>query len=222
MRKLILAACLLSPLTAVSASDTAYVSDKLEAQLRSGPSLQNKIVRVLNSGATLKVLEEDKESGYTHVTTESGAEGWILTRHITSQPLARTQLQDTNQRLDSLSQENKQLHTELDTLRKQISDTNSAKEDAIAQMQRLAAELAQIRQASASSVALLEERNQLLDKAAALENELENLRREKETLVEKDSQDWFMKGAGVLLGGILLGFLLPKLSGGKRRSWDSF
>ncbi|BBL71803.1 TIGR04211 family SH3 domain-containing protein [Methylogaea oryzae] len=222
MRKLILAACLLIPFASATADETAYVSDKLEAQLRSGPSLQNKIVRVLHSGVKLTVLEEDKEAGYTHVVSESGADGWILTRHITSQPLARAQLQDTTQKLDSLTQENKQLHAELDSLKKQIGDTNNAKEEAIAQMQRLNNETAQIRQASAGSVALLEERNQLLEKTAALENELENLRREKETLAEKDSQDWFMKGAGVLLGGILLGFILPKLSGGRRRGWDSF
>lgn len=222
MKKLILAASLLCAVTIAVAEPTAYVSDKLEAQLRSGPSLQHKIIRALNAGVTLKVLEEDKTSGYTRVTSESGTEGWILSRHITSQPPARTQLEAALQKLEPLAQENKQLRVELDSAKKQLAQIDDAKEDASIQIQRLNNELTIIRQASANAVALLEERNLLQDKNVELENELENLRREKETLVEKDKQDWFMKGAGVLFGGLLLGVLLPKLAGRKRGGWDNF
>lgn len=205
----------------VAADQTVYVSDKLEAQLRSGPSRQNKILRILSAGVALNVLEVDQEAGYSHVTTESGTEGWILTRFLTSQPPTRSQLDSATQKLDSLTQENKQLRAELDGFKKQLAETGEAKEDASIQAQRLGSELAVIRQASANAVALLEERNQLQEKSIALENELENLRREKETLVEKDSQDWFLKGAGVLFGGLLLGVLLPHITGKRRSRWDS-
>lgn len=221
MNKLILAACLLIPFTAAVAGPTAYVSDKLEAQLRTGPSTQHKILRILNSGTALNVQEEDRESGYSRVTTENGMEGWILSRYLSSQQPARSQLENSAQKLESLTQENKQLRAELESVKKQLTEISETKDEASIQAQRLGNELTIIRQASSNAVALLEERNQLQEKSVALENELENLRREKETLAEKDSQEWFLKGAGVLFGGLLLGVILPKLGGRKRRGWDS-
>ncbi|TAN49350.1 MAG: TIGR04211 family SH3 domain-containing protein [Methylococcaceae bacterium] len=221
VRKLILAACLLCPMAAHAAGQSVFVSDKLEAQLRSGPSLQHKIIRALNSGVALTIVEEDKAAGYTHVTNDNGVDGWILSRHLISQPPARTQLENTTQKMESLAQENKQLRGELDNLKKQLAEAGEAKDSTSLQVEQLNSELTAIRQASSGAVALLQERNQLQEERAALKNELENLNREKETLAEKDSQDWFMKGAGVLFGGMLLGIILPKLAGRKRRGWDT-
>lgn len=221
MKKLILAACLLLPFT-TSAVAATYVSDKLEAQLRTGPSTQHKIVRILNAGMPVTVLEEDKENGYSRITTENGIEGWILTRYLTENQPARAQLENASQKLDNLALENKQLRAELDGMKRQLAEASNAKDDASVQAQRLGNELSLVRQASSNAVALLDERNQLQEKNLALENELENLRREKETLAEKDSQEWFLKGAGVLFGGILLGIIMPKLGGRKRRGWDNY
>lgn len=221
MKKLILAACLLLPFT-TSAVAATYISDKLEAQLRTGPSTQHKIVRILNVGMPVTVLEEDKENGYSRITTENGIEGWILTRYLTENQPARAQLENASQKLDNLALENKQLRAELDGMKRQLAEASNAKDDASVQAQRLGNELSLVRQASSNAVALLDERNQLQEKNLALENELENLRREKETLAEKDSQEWFLKGAGVLFGGILLGIIMPKLGGRKRRGWDNY
>lgn len=221
MKKLILAACLLFPFATPAVAAT-YVSDKLEAQLRTGPSTQHKIVRILNAGMPVTVLEEDKENGYSRITTENGIEGWILTRYLTENQPARAQLENASQKMDSLGLENRQLRAELDSIKKQLAEASNAKDDASVQAQRLGNELSLVRQASSNAVALLGERNQLQEKNLALENELENLRREKETLAEKDSQEWFLKGAGVLFGGILLGIILPKLGGRKRRGWDNY
>jgi SH3 domain protein len=221
VKKLILAACLLLPFT-TSAVAATYISDKLEAQLRTGPSTQHKIVRILNVGMPVTVLEEDKENGYSRITTENGIEGWILTRYLTENQPARAQLENASQKLDNLALENKQLRAELDGMKRQLAEASNAKDDASVQAQRLGNELSLVRQASSNAVALLDERNQLQEKNLALENELENLRREKETLAEKDSQEWFLKGAGVLFGGILLGIIMPKLGGRKRRGWDNY
>jgi len=54
-----------------------------------------------------------------------------------------------------------------------------------------------------------------------VEREFESLKRENDNLINSDAQDWFLAGAGVLLFGIILGFILPKLSWRKKTSWQS-
>ena len=79
-----------------------------------------------------------------------------------------------------------------------------------------------IRQASANAIQIQAERDALRERVVNLERELDTLRREKKALDEDQRQDWFMIGAGVLLGGIFLGVILPRLSWRKKSGWSSF
>lgn len=222
MKKLILAIGLLLALAAGATGKIVYVIDKPDIHMRTGPSTQNKILRVLTPGAILTVLEEDKVNGYSRVSTEDDLEGWVLSRQVSAEPPSPVQMEAATRKMDSLLQENQELKSEVAALKKQAEESNNAKEDATMEAQRLTNEITLIRQASANTISLLEERNQLQEKSAALENEVENLRREKDTLLEKDSQDWFLKGAAVLFGGIVVGLIAPKLGGRRRQRWDTF
>ena len=66
-----------------------------------------------------------------------------------------------------------------------------------------------------------EERDFLLGRVVTNERELETLRRENDMLKNSNAQDWFLTGPGVLLLGLILGFLLPKLGWRKKSSWQS-
>jgi SH3 domain protein len=72
-------------------AESAWVSDRFEITLRSGPSTSNAIQLMIGSGAELEVLESDAESGYSRVRTGGGTEGWVLTRYLMSEPAARDQ-----------------------------------------------------------------------------------------------------------------------------------
>lgn len=52
---------------------------------------------------------------------------------------------------------------------------------------------------------------------AALEKEQQQLKTSLEENSRQQQMDWFMKGAGVLFGGLLLGLILPRLMPQKRR-----
>ena len=67
-----------------------------------------------------------------------------------------------------------------------------------------------------------EERDRLQERVIKMERELEAASRENYALDRENRQDWFMIGAGVLLGGILLGVFLPRFSWRKKSNWDSF
>ena len=73
-------------------ADSAWVTDQFEITLRSGPSTSNAIELMLDSGTKLEILERDAESGYSRVRTNGGTEGYVLTRQLVDQPVARDRL----------------------------------------------------------------------------------------------------------------------------------
>jgi len=54
---------------------TRYVTDDFEVMLRTGPSVQNKIVKSLRSGTSIQVLREDAGNGHSQVQTSRGEIG---------------------------------------------------------------------------------------------------------------------------------------------------
>jgi SH3 domain protein len=221
--KKILAAMLLLATFCVQGAQTVYVTDKLEILLRSGKGTEYKILSSLRTGAVLTVLESDKNGGWTYVRTEDGKTGWVLSRFLTEAAPARVQLVKTNKTLQTLQEETKQLKDELAALKASQKDANTYNETLTKEKNQLIQEVTSIRQASSDAIQILEERNQLQERVVNLENDLQKLKRENKTLEDSTAQDWFLIGAGVLLGGILLGLILPKLSWKRKtRSWDSF
>ena len=72
-------------------AEDVWISDQFEVMLRTGPSTTNAIERMLPSGTPLEAVERDDETGYTRVRTANGAEGWVLSRYIMTEPGAREQ-----------------------------------------------------------------------------------------------------------------------------------
>jgi SH3 domain protein len=214
--------CLCLLVAVAHGAERAYVTDRLEVQMRSGGSLQHKILKMVPSGTGLTVLEEDGASGYTHVALDSGDEGWILSRYLTSQPVARSQMDEYTRKFNSLQEENKTLKDELAALRAGKDAADKTAQESTGEANRLNTELIAIRQASANAIQIQAERDQLQETVINLQRDLESLRREKHAQEADIRQNWFLIGASVLFGGMLLGLILPRLSWRKRSSWDSF
>lgn len=191
---------------------TAYVTDSVDIPLRSGESERSKIVKMLPNGMQLNVLGDNTENGYTYVQAANGAEGFILTRYMTSEPSARSQLEAANKKLEVLLEENKQLKTS------QADSQEIGKE-----RDKLSADLSELQQTAANAIQLKQQRDQLQERVVTVERDLQQLKRENQALTDSSNQDWFLYGGGLSLFGVLLGFILPKLSWRRRSSgWDTF
>ena len=67
------------PLTAFA--EKAYITEKLEIPVRSGDSRDYRIIRYLQAGAQVDIIETF-DSGYAKIQDERGREGFVLGRYL--------------------------------------------------------------------------------------------------------------------------------------------
>lgn len=218
-RKLLLAALLV--LAAAAQAETRYASDELEIALRSGTSTQHRILRMIPSGTPLQVLQHDEASGYTKVRAPSGTEGWVLTRLLMTAPSARDRLAAAEKKLAELELQSRQRQTRLSETGKEMQGLEQALEQARAESQKLSKQLADIQRTASSALAIDAENKDLKNSLMQMQRDQEALRQENEALRDRTARDWFMIGAGVVVAGIVIGLILPRIRLRKRSSWDS-
>jgi len=221
MKKLFALIVLLLIAAQVSAQTVRYVTDKLAITMRTGQSTQHNIVRMLNSGSKVEVLETSEDDGYSHVRTADGADGWVLTRYLVEIPVARDRLVEAQQKLAALEIDNTQLRNEASTLSKRLNEYEAAQKQLQQKNEELGHEVATLSEAAARPIAIDRENKDLKAKLSKMQNTLEAVQQENRILSGSNTRNWFLAGAGVLIVGMILGLLIPKLRWRRKDSWGS-
>ncbi|MEM7252870.1 MAG: TIGR04211 family SH3 domain-containing protein [Pseudomonadota bacterium] len=202
----------------VGAQETRFVTDNLKLEARSGPSTQHRVVRMLESGESVKVLEE--KSGWSRIELSGGAELWMLTRYLQDDPVARTVVEEALSEREAAVKANDAAQKALDEVREASSTIEESRDAFAKKSQALAAELSDIKNAASQAIAIQKRNEGLVSENRRLEQLLSNTEREVAALRASRERDWFIAGAGVLVGGMILGFIIPKIRWRRRRSWD--
>jgi SH3 domain protein len=212
--------CLLCTLSSyLHAQTVRYVTDSLRLEARQGPSTNHRITNMLSSGTRVTVLEEDAESGYSRIALDDGTELWILSRFLMDEPAARDQLASAVEKFTREREIARDLASQLETLGQTAGEIEQNRSDLAKDKQILQTELAQVKQAAADTLAI-QDRNESLNKQLqVLSTELDEAKQRNRSLKERSERDWFLTGAGVLLGGIILGLVVPKIRWKRRRGW---
>ena len=209
-------------LTGNAVAETRYVSDVLEITLRSGKGTSFGITRMLRSGTAVQVLEVDKKSGYTQVRTKSGKEGWVLSRFLMNGRAARERLAATEKSLAELELENRKLTTSMTSLTEEKKTLASNLGELEGASRSVSQELTEIKRTASSALAIDSENKDLKGRLVSLERQLQTVQQENQSLKDRTARDWFMVGAAVVLLGIIIGLIIPKIRFRKKSSWDTF
>lgn len=202
------------------AETTRYVSDELEITMRNGKGVKFAIRKMLRSGTRLSVLETDP-SGYSKVRTAGGTEGWVLTRYLSNVPSARNRVADSEQKAANLELELTKAKEEIAQLTSQKDSTGSENMTLKETAQRLQKELDDLKRTASNAVALDNENRKLKEQIQQMDHQMQAITHENNTLKDSEAKNWFLIGAAVLFGGIILGLILPKLRLHKKNSWGS-
>ncbi len=201
-------------------AETRYISDQLLVTVRSGKGNQFKILETLPTSTPVTVLEVDKN--YVKVLTAKGAEGYILRHYVTTSLPKKVQIKQLKKEIAGLQQ---QLETQQQEFQTYLDESASRK----TQLDELSTQLDQTRQSlekqeveyktllsnSENVLSLTEESQHLVEENNLLNSELLILREENQNFHRSNMIQWFLAGAGVFLGGWIIG----KISRKKQRRY---
>ena len=211
-----------SLMTSSALAESAWVSDRFEITLRSGPSTNNAIQLMLSSGTEVEVLENDPDTGYTRVQTGGGTEGWVLTRYLMNEPAAREQLATLTNQLTSETSRGSSLNSQLSAIRGEHETATRRIQTLENEKSSLEAELAEIKRTAADVIAINRQNKDLREELAAEEIRVATLEQENRQLTSQTTRYWFMSGALVLVVGMILGLWLPRIRWQRRSRYDRF
>jgi SH3 domain protein len=219
---LILILALLFQVSAWSAT-TLYVSDELSIPLRTGGSNQYRILKFLQSGAALNVLETDEASGYSRVETADGKEGWVETAKLMQEKSARDRIIYINKKMEQIKASEGDLKKSIADLEGQRNDLKQQNADLNRKYRALEDELEKLKKTAAEPI-MISRQNRTLEHELAQERATSQaLEQENLELKDRDIKDWFMIGAGVSLGSLFFGLIIPNFKWRRKRdSWGDF
>ncbi|HSM28280.1 MAG TPA: TIGR04211 family SH3 domain-containing protein [Thioalkalivibrio sp.] len=201
---------------ALAQDTTRYISEELEVGVRTGKTLQNRIIRTARGGEQVTVVQQDND-GYSLVRFANGTEGWILTRYLQDQPHSRDRLaeveaelaeirsgsDDQASRVAQLLDERRVLESERDSLQQRI--------------EALESELTELRDVASRPQEIRAQNAQLREALLEAQNSADDFRRQVEVLRGDNQRKWFMTGALVTVGSLIFGILLTRLPRRRRR-----
>jgi len=203
------------PFAAATAGSVRYVTDNLTVPMRTGTTLQHKIIKMLSSGTAVEVLETSSEN--TRVKVQ-GLEGWILNQFLENTPPARNRLEQAEQRVATLELENTRLKNEIKGTTEQRSQTDGVYQKLREDNQRFRSDLDTLRQIAASAIEIDNQNHQLKSRLIELERTIQTLQEENVVLKDRTARDWFMTGAAVALAALVVSLLVPRMVRWQRRS----
>ncbi len=182
----------------VGYAESVYVSDIKKITMRIAPGAEHKIMRMLGSGSSLKVLE--KSEAWSKVRTKDGKEGWALTRFLVAQKPAVVLVKELKINNEKLVQKVTSLKVENDSI--------------IAANKRLAGieeKYIELEKESKNFLELKTKYNENLKKFEDQQVKITAFENNRKSKI----MTWFLIGAGVFVFGVMLGMGAKK----NRRSY---
>jgi SH3 domain protein len=201
-----------------SKTETRYVSNSLLINMRAGEGTNYKILARLRSGTPLELISVNQKSGYSKVKTESGKTGYVLSRQLMDEPRTCVNpplTEATLTQLENLS--DNQIRSRFVQLTTDYTKLQERYQAATDEKKKLTQELAGIHQTASNAINIAKERTELRKQVTDLTRQLADLQQAKRDFENSHNQRWFIIGAAVLVLGILFGFILPRLSFGRRQ-----
>jgi SH3 domain protein len=190
-----------------------WVSDQLPLDMRSGPSNAHRVIKMLEPGTRVKVLQVDRKAEFSEVMiSNSSTRGWLANRYLSDQPSAREQLEQAKATAARLSADVQPLKEEIARLKQDNATLQQQLEESTGSRSKLEQDLAHVREVSADAVALDETNQSLIESNQLLQHELDVLKAENERLGDSSRREWFLYGAFAVALGALLTLIIPRFT----------
>jgi SH3 domain protein len=216
-----LALVLVLMVATASAETTSYISDELKVPVRRGASNNHKIVRFLQSGTAVVVLENSGD--FTRIRSSKGQEGWVSTNDLMAEPSARAQLARAGERVQSLKTQRNELREEIRNQKAVIAEQLQANEQLQAENQQITQKLESLQKTAARPLQLEKENKTLTQGLETAQQRISSLSEDNQRLQDKSVREWFLVGGGVSIGSLILGLIITRIPWRRRKDdWGGY
>jgi len=198
-------------------AETVWLRDVLYVNIRTGPSNNNRILQTITSGTRMEVLEKPEDVDFYRVRTEDGLEGWIPSQYLVTEPTGNLRAEMLQAEKDQLQSQYNALEEKYKALLNDKGDVKGELETLRSDNKRLTTELNRIKAVSGDALNMDSQLQKVTEENAIINTELDVLKAENQSLREYNDNIILLTGGGLMVGGIFLGFILPLLTGNKRR-----
>ena len=181
-----------------------YVTDVLKVTLRTGPSIENKIIKIIESGQRVEVLNPAQE--WSQVRLFDGKEGWILNRYLISSETNKIRLDrlesehsELKTKFKTILEENSKLKTENETLSSALSESEKA-------LKKVRSDYKSLKTSSAEFLTLKSNYEKASRQLSEQSEKADKLEKQVAKLEFSSYIKWFLAGSGVLIVGFIIGF----------------
>ncbi len=198
---MVLIGLLLSP--AASVAETVYVSENFEITMRTGPGTERKIISLVQSGQALEVIEKGDE--WSKVRTTRGKEGWVLNRYLSANQPSAMVLDRLRQDYDVLAAKYKDLKDNYNQLQTQKQVTDADLSQNRQNNEQLNSAYETLKKESADFLKLKKRHQQVTADLEAEKNRSAKLDDENMQMKRNRIIQWVWTGGGIMLLGFFLG-----------------
>jgi len=213
MRKRLLASILwILVLPAFCRAETMYITDRVEASLRTGKGLAagSQYLGVVRTGDKVEVLATEGE--YARVVVASGAEGWLHTRYLSA-----TQPVDSEKYREKI----KALQDELNGIKEEKTGLEALRDQQAAKLREADTAYENLKAGCAEYTKSRAEIDKAQKELQVTNEVVAQLKRENEELMQNTQLMWFIFGSAAVLCGFIIGMWLQSLRK-RRKSKFSF
>ncbi len=183
---------------------TMYVSDVLKLTLRSGPSIENKILAVIDSGQMMEIVEFGDE--WSQVQLPNGKEGWVLSRYLTPNETNNIKLQRLETKHKNLMVQAAELLEENNRLKAENKKLSTAFEADQKQLVKVRTDYETLKTEASEFLTLKTRYKRAASQLAEQTAKAQKLEEQLSRLGMNTYIKWFLAGSGVLIVGFIIGF----------------
>jgi len=185
-------------------AEIMYVTDFLKLTLRSGPSIENKILSVIESGQQVEMLEPGED--WSLVRMANGKEGYVLTRYLMPEPTHNVLLEQLQTKHKALMQQAATLLEENTHFRDENKQLKSTLDENEKALKKMSTDYDKLKAGSAEYIELREKYKTVSGQLAEQTKRADALDEELRAIEINQYIKWFLAGSGVLLVGFIVGF----------------
>lgn len=138
------------------------------------------------------------------------------------EPSAREQLRSLTQQLTNAATEGTSMGNQLNAIRGEYDSATRKIKQFENKISSLQSEIDEITRKAANTLAIDRQNENLQQQLTDAEIKVSILEQENSKLSGESTRNWFIVGALVLFGGVVLGLILPRMKFQRRSRYDSF